>query len=260
MNELKTKIGFSLENKIALITGGSRGIGRATALGFAKAGADVVVASRKLSDLEKVVVDVKKCGRESLAISVNITKIENLGEVVKKVTKRFGRIDILINNAGGSPAISSALDTDELLWDKVMNLNLKGLFFLSQAVARIMKDKGGGKIINITSIDGLRPDRNIGVYAISKAGVIMATKVMAKEWARYNIRVNAIAPGHVHTHLGDSYLSAIPAVKEEILKRTPVGRIAEPDEIVWAMIYMASDASSFVTGETLLVDGGILLT
>jgi NAD(P)-dependent dehydrogenase (short-subunit alcohol dehydrogenase family) len=140
-----------------------------------------------------------------------------------------------------------------------MNVNLKGIFFLSQAVARVMKDKDGGVIINVSSIDGFKPDFNIGIYAISKAGIIMATKVMAKEWARYNIRVNAIAPGHIHTRLSDSFFSTFPGTKEEILKRTPMKRIAEPDEIAWTMIYLASDASRFMTGETLIVDGGILL-
>jgi len=132
------------------------------------------------------------------------------------------------------------------------------LFFLSQAVARGMKDTGGGRIINVSSIDAFRPDHKIGVYAISKAAVVMATKVMAKEWAPYHIRVNAIAPGHVHTALFDSYLSSDVGIQEQILKRTPVKRIAEPEEIVGGMIFLASDASSFVTGETLVIDGGIM--
>jgi NAD(P)-dependent dehydrogenase (short-subunit alcohol dehydrogenase family) len=123
-----------------------------------------------------------------------------------------------------------------------------------------MKGNGGGKTINLSSIDAFRPDQNIGVYAISKAGVIMATKVMAKEWAQYNIRVNAIAPGHVHTLLSDPFFSAVPGIQEEILEKTPMRRIAEPGEMVGTMIYLASDVSSFVTGETLVVDGGILLT
>jgi NAD(P)-dependent dehydrogenase (short-subunit alcohol dehydrogenase family) len=121
-----------------------------------------------------------------------------------------------------------------------------------------MKDTGGGKIINVSSIDGFRPDPQIGIYAISKAAVLMATKVMAKEWAQYKIRVNAIAPGHVYTSLFNSYLSSEPGMQDQILKRTPVERIAEPEEIVGGMIYLASDASSFVTGETLVIDGGIL--
>lgn len=251
---------FSLEGKYALITGGSRGIGQAISLGFAKAGANVAVASRKLKDLERVAADiVGRYGKESLAVSAHIGKMEDIYRLVKTVAERFGRIDILVNNAGGAPALASALDVDERLWDNVINLNLKGLFFLSQAVAKVMKDNGGGNIINISSIDGFKPHESLAVYAISKAGVIMATKVMAKEWARYNIRVNTIAPGHVHTVLTDSYFSIVPGAKENALKATPMGRIAQADEIVGAAIYLASDASSFVTGETLLVDGGILL-
>jgi len=251
---------FSLEGRVALITGGSRGIGQATALGFAQAGADVVVTSRKLADLENVAEEIRGSGRKSLAIAAHIGKIEDINNLVSKVKEEFRGIDILVNNAGTLPTVSPALDIDERLWDSVMNLNLKGLFFLSQAVARVMKEHGGGKIINVASIDAFRPELNMGIYAISKAGVIMATKVMAREWAQYNIRVNTIAPGNVHTRLRDSGFAVMPELQEEMLKRTPLGRIAEPDEIVGGMIYLASDASSFATGETLVVDGGILLT
>jgi NAD(P)-dependent dehydrogenase (short-subunit alcohol dehydrogenase family) len=141
-----------------------------------------------------------------------------------------------------------------------VNLNLKGLFFLSQAVARMMKEHGGGKIINVASMAGLRPELNGGVYAISKAAVIMATKVMALEWAQYNIRVNAIAPGNVHTRLGDARFIAVPEYERKMIDRTPLGRIPQPEEIVSAMVYLASDASSFHTGDTLSIEGGMLLT
>lgn len=254
-----TKPDFSLQGKVALVTGGSRGIGKATALGFAEAGADVVVSSRKLPDLEKVVEEIMGLGRKSLAVAAHVGNLEEINNLVSKVRKEFGRIDILVNNAGGNPAIASAMDVDERIWDSVMNLNLKGLFFLSQAVAKIMREHGGGKIINVASTDAFRPELITPIYSIAKTGVIMATKVMALEWAKYNIRVNAIAPGNVRTRLGDSRFLAIPSYEEEMLRRTPLGRIAQPEEIVGAMIYLASDASSFVTGETLVVDGGILL-
>ena len=251
---------FSLEGQTALITGGSRGIGKATALGFAKAGADVAVASRKLPDLEEVAEEIRALGRKSLAIATHTGRMDEINDLVAKVTEQFGRIDILVNNAGTSPALSPVLEAEERLWDTIMNLNLKGLFFLSQAVAKVMKEHGGGKIINVASMDGFIPEADVGIYAISKAGVIMATKVMALEWAQYNIRVNCIAPGNVHTRLGDQGLSFIPGYEEKIKERTPVGRMGQPDEIVGAMIYLASGASSFVTGETLVVDGGRLLT
>jgi NAD(P)-dependent dehydrogenase (short-subunit alcohol dehydrogenase family) len=152
------------------------------------------------------------------------------------------------------------LDLEERLWDSIMNLNLKGLIFLSQAVARIMKEHDGGTIINVASIAGFRHEPNIGVYSISKSAVVMATKIMAEEWAKYNIRVNAIAPGHIHTRLGDSIFEAVPEYKKEFLDRIPMRRIGDPDEIVGAMIYLASDASSYVTGTTIVVDGGTLTT
>jgi NAD(P)-dependent dehydrogenase (short-subunit alcohol dehydrogenase family) len=250
---------YRLDGKVALITGGSRGIGRATALGFAEAGADIIVASRKLPDLENVAEEIRRSGRKALPVAAHLGRMEDINNLVAKVNSEFGRIDILVNNAGTAPAMSPAEDVDERLWDSIMNLNLKGLFFLSGAVARVMKQHGGGKIINVASMDGFKPESQIGVYAISKAGVIMATKVMALEWAQYDIRVNTLAPGNVHTRLGDSRFLAIPEYEGEMIKRTPLRRLADPDEMVGAMIYLASDASSFVTGECLTVDGGISL-
>ncbi len=249
---------FSLEGKVALITGGSRGIGEATAIAFAKAGADVVVASRKLPDLEQVAAQIKSAGRKALPVAAHIGRIEEINNLVKKVLDEFGRVDILVNNAGTSPVMTPAINLEERAWDAVMNLNLKGLFFLSQSIARVMREHGGGRIINVASIDGFIPELNIGAYAISKAGVVMATKVMAKEWAEFNIRVNAIAPGLIHTKLLDSHWNVIPEDKEILLKHVPMGRIGEPDEIASAMLFLASDASSYVTGQTYVVDGGYL--
>jgi len=251
---------FSLNNKVALVTGGSRGIGKITALGFAEAGADVVVASRKLSDLEKVADEIKVLGRRSLAVSAHVGRMEQINDLVNKITREFGKIDILVNNAGTSPVYAPVLEVEERAWDAIMNLNLKGLFFLSRAVARVMKNQGGGTIINVASMDGFKPEPNIGIYAISKAGVIMATKVMALELARYSIRVNAIAPGNVSTRLGDSRWDVAQGYKEAMLKKIPMARIAEPSEMVGTMVYLASDASSYTTGDTILVDGGVMLS
>ncbi len=250
---------FSLKGQVALVTGGSRGIGRETALGFARSGADVAVASRSLEDLEKVAGEIKAIGRRSLAVAAHVGRMDQIKGLVDKVVQEFGRIDILVNNAGTSPVFTSSLDLEERAWDSVMNLNLKGLFFLSQAVARIMKEKGGGRIINVTSVDGFRPEPNIGAYAISKAAVVMATKIMAMELAQYNIRVNAIAPGNIHTRLGDSRIGLTPTFEKEMLDRTPMKRIGDPDDIVGGMIYLASDASRYVTGHTVVIDGGILI-
>ncbi len=245
---------FSLEGKVALVTGGSRGIGKAAALGLARAGADVVVASRKLPDLEKVAEEIRGLGRKSLAVEVHVGRVEQIDNLVSKVKEEFGRIDILVNNAGTNPTMSQALEIEERAWDSIMNLNLKGLFFLSQAVARVMKEQGGGKIINIASTAGITPDI-LPVYSISKAGVIMASKVMAQQWAQYNIRVNTVAPGLTKTQFSQALWSN-PDILQGAMGRTPMQRIGEPEEIVGAIIYLASDASSYVTGQVLAVDGG----
>jgi NAD(P)-dependent dehydrogenase (short-subunit alcohol dehydrogenase family) len=254
-----TKPDFSLDGKVALVTGGSRGIGKATALGFARFGADVAIASRTLSDLEVVAEEIKGLGRKALPVAAHIGRMEQIHNLVQLVHKEFGRIDILVNDAGTSPVLSGMMDIEERLWDSIMNLNLKGLVFLSQAVARIMKERGGS-IINVASVDSFMHEPGIGVYSISKAGVVQATKIMAEEWAKYNIRVNAIAPGHIHTRLGDSIFQAMPDYKNVFLERVPMRRIGDPDEIVGAMVYLASDAATYVTGTTVIVDGGTMTT
>ena len=255
---------FSLEGKVAVVTGGSRGIGRAIALGMAQAGADVVVTSRKLPDLEVVAEEVRKLGKKAMPIAAHIGKMDSIQMLVDAVMKEFGRIDILVNNAGCTPAMGSIFTNEERLWDTIMNLNLKGLYFLSQAAARVMKEQGGGAIVNVASMDGYKPEPYVGIYSISKAAVIMATKSMALELAPYNIRANAIAPGAVSTKMLDSHWFHLPeeqakAEKEAVAKIVPIGRIADPDEMVGAVIYLASDAASYTTGETILLDGGATL-
>jgi len=254
---------FSLEGQVALVTGGSRGIGEATAIAFAKAGADVAVTSRKLPDLEKVAEEVRKVGRKALAVEAHIGRMEMLQPLVDRVVAEFGRIDILVNNAGTN-FFMPAIEMTEKGWDSVLNLDLKGLFFLSQAVAKQMVKQGGGKIINISSVSGLKVQVPTGHYSIAKAGVIMATKVMALEWAQYNIRVNCIAPGAIETKLYDSIFSVLPPEqakvnKEAAAKRIPMGRAGEPSELANAVLFLASDASSYMTGQTFAVDGGSLL-
>jgi len=256
---------FSLEGKVALVTGGSRGIGEATALLFAQAGADVVVASRKLPDLEVVADKIRGLGRKSLAVATHVGRMDQIQALVDNVVAEFGKIDILVNNAGTNPVMSSVLDLEERAWDSIMNLNLKGLFFVGQAVARVMKERGGGRIVNVASVDAFKPEYHVGAYSISKAGVVMATMVMAQELAQYNIRVNCIAPGAVETHLFDSHWfdvseEEMKAEKERMAKTIPVGHLGKPDEIAGAMLYLASDASSYVTGQTFILDGGSLVS
>jgi dehydrogenase/reductase SDR family member 4 len=246
---------FSLSGKVAIVTGGSRGIGEATALCYARAGADVAVAGRHLDDLDIVAEKIREHGVRALSVSAHLGKMETIGPLVERVKDEFGRIDILVNNAAGNPTMDSAIDVDERSWDSIMNLNLKGLFFLSQAVARVMRQQGdGGRIINVTSAGGIRP-HILPVYSISKGAVVMATKVMALEWAKYNICVNAVAPGLTQTKFSQALWD-----DEDILKyllgRIPLNRFAQPDEIAGVMLYLASDAASFVTGTTIPVDGG----
>jgi NAD(P)-dependent dehydrogenase (short-subunit alcohol dehydrogenase family) len=248
------QMNVSLEDNVALVTGGSRGIGKAIALGLARAGADVVIASRKLSDLQKVADEIGSLGRNALALPAHVAKIEEIDTLVNKVIDTFGKIDILVNNAGFNPVMDSALDIDERAWDVIMNLNLKGLFFLSQAVARLMRQHGGGKIVNISSVEGITPTI-LPVYSISKAGIIMATKVMAKEWAQYNIRVNAVAPGLTKTRFSEA-LWGNEQILQAAMSRTPMARIAEPEDMVGTVLYLTSDLASHVTGQIVAVDGG----
>ncbi len=248
---------FSLQGKVAMVTGGSRGIGKAIAAGFVRHGASIALVSRKLPDLEQAAAEIGRPGCKVVPFAAHVGKMEELGPLVGRVHDEFGRIDVLVNGAATNPTVDPALDFTERAWDAIMNLNLKGLFFLSQAVARIMKDQGSGSIINISSVEGVRAG-GLPVYAISKAGVIHASRVIAHEWARYGIRVNVLAPGMVKTRFSE-YLWNTPEIREPILAQTPMKRFAEPDEMVGAALFLASDASTFMTGQVVIIDGGLTL-
>ncbi len=254
---------FSLEGKVAMVTGGSRGIGEATAITLAKAGADVAVTSRKLPELERVAGEIRKLGRRAIALEAHLGRVDQLGPLVERVTAELGGLDILVNNAGTN-FFAPAIDMEEKAWDAVFNLDLKGLFFLSQAAARVMRERGGGRIVNVSSISGIRVQVPTSHYSIAKAGVIMATKAMALEWSPFGIRVNCIAPGAIDTKLYDAIFNLMPedaaaAAKKEATRRIPLGRVGKPQEIADAVLYFASDASSYTTGQTFAVDGGALL-
>ena len=248
---------ISLKGKVALITGASRGIGRAIALEMARAGADLVLASRKINDLEKAATEATALNVKAIAVAAHIGKPEDRDALVTKAMETFGKIDILVNNAATNPTTDAAIDLSERAWDAVMNLNLKGLFFLSQSVARVMKEHGGGVIINISSIAGLTPDM-LPAYSISKAGVNMATKVMAQQWAPFGIRANTISPGQTRTSFSEVFWSN-PSMYKSIIDRTPLKRIAVPEDIASAVVFLASDKASFITGQNLIVDGGITI-
>ena len=256
---------FSLKGKIAVITGGGRGIGQAIAFAFTKAGAKVVITSRKAQDLEATAAEIKAFGGEVLVLPAHLGKFEEIKKVVDTVMAKYGRIDILVNNAGASPAMASVLDSDERIWDTVMNLNMKGLYFLSQAAARIMKNQGGGKIINVASIDGFKPEPFVSVYSISKAGVRMITKAFAMELAPHNIQVNTIAPGPISTKMMDSHFFHLTPeeakkAKAEMEKLLPMNRLGHPDDIAGAAVYLASAASNYTTGAEIIIDGAVLLS
>jgi len=245
---------FSLEGKVAVVTGGSRGIGRSAALAMADAGAHVVVSSRKLEGLEPVAAEISAKGVKGMAIAAHVGKLEDSRALIDQVMKAFGRIDILVNNAGTNPYFGKIMDQDEKTYDIIMNVNLKSLFFLSQMAAKIMKSQGGGSIINTSSIGGIRAG-DLGVYCVSKAAVIMMTQVMAKEWGQYNIRVNAIAPGVIKTRLSEA-LWKDPKVNAKAVAQIPMRRLGEPEELGGIVVFLASQAGSYVTGETIVIDGG----
>jgi NAD(P)-dependent dehydrogenase (short-subunit alcohol dehydrogenase family) len=245
---------FSLKGKVAVVTGGSRGIGRSAALAMADAGAHVVVSSRKIADLEPVAAEISAKGVTGRAIAAHVAKMEDSRALIDQVMKEFGRLDILVNNAGTNPYFGTMLDQDEKTYDITMNVNLKSIFFLSQMAAKIMKTQSGGSIINTSSIGGIRAGE-LGVYCVSKAAVIMLTQVMAKEWGQYNIRVNAIAPGIIKTRLSEA-LWKDPNVNAKAVSQIPMRRLGEPEELSGIVVFLASQAGSYVTGETIVVDGG----
>lgn len=246
---------FRLDAKVVLITGASRGIGEAIATGFAEAGAKVIISSRKLEALDEVAHKIAKAGGDAYPIAAHIGKLIDLENLAQRAKARWGGIDILVNNAATNPIYGPALDCDESAWEKIMSVNLKGAFFLSKLVAPSMEERGGGKIINMASVAGLSPMKGLGVYSISKAGLIMMTKVLAMELAPKNIRVNAIAPGVITTRFSEA-LWKDEKTSAEISKSIPMARFGAPDEIVGAALYLASDISSFTTGEVISVDGG----
>lgn len=248
---------ISMKGKVALVSGASRGIGEASALAFADAGADVVVASRKLPDLEKVAAKIKAKGVRSLAVAAHAAKIEDSKNLVNTVVKEFGRIDILFNNAGTNPYTGPLLDAEEWAWDTTFNVNLKGPFFLAQLVAKVMKQQGGGCMINTASTAAFRAG-DLNIYCITKAAYVMLTQVMAKEWGQWGIRVNAVAPGLIKTRLSE-LLWKEPAATKAATQRTPLLRLGEPEDVAAVVLFLASDLAKYVTGETIVVDGGQLV-
>ena len=248
---------FRLDNRVALVTGASRGIGRAVALGLAKAGAHVALAARRLPDLEDVAGEVTALGRRALPVSAHTGRREEIDRLFDTVGSELGRLDILVNNAATNPTFGPLVEMDETAWDKVMALNVKGYLLTAQRAARLMRAQGRGSIVNVSSTGGLRASPGIGAYSVSKAAVIMLTRVLARELASAGIRVNAVAPALVETRFSEA-LWKDPQILSRYLEATPMNRTAQPEEMAGAVVYLCSDAASYVTGQTLVLDGGHL--
>jgi len=246
---------FDLTGKVALITGASRGIGQAIAEAYAAAGAKVVLASRKQESLDEVAEIIRASGGEALPIAAHTGDDDAVNELVAKATETYGGIDIAVNNAATNPHFGPVMIADESHWDKILDVNVKGYFRVAKGCVPSMKARGGGKIINIASVAGLAPQPGMGVYCVSKAAVLMLTQVLAAELAADNIQVNAIAPGFIKTKFSAA-IWGNPQVNEAVMKQIPQGRMAEPEELTGMALYLASGASSFTTGATMLIDGG----
>jgi len=246
---------FDLCGKVAVVTGASRGIGEAIAKGLAEFGAKVVLASRKQEVLDQVKAEIESVGGEALAVATHVGNLEAIDNLIRTTLDTWGRIDILVNNAATNPYFGLTADAAMSYWDKIFEVNARGLFYLTQQVGKVMVERGGGSIINISSEAGFKPTPLLGIYSVSKAAVNMITKVFALEWGDKGVRVNCVAPGLVKTHFSQA-LWGNEAILQTALSSIPMHRIAEPEEIVGIVIYLASDASSFVTGQVFLVDGG----
>ncbi len=247
---------FDLTGKVAIITGASRGIGKAIAGELARAGCAVVVSSRRQESLDEVAAEINASGGQALGIAAHNGEKAALRQLVEQTIARFGRLDILVNNAATNPHFGSVLEADDSFWRKTLDVNLMGNIWLTQAAAPAMRQSGGGKIINLASIVGLKPGRYQGIYSISKAAIISLTQTLAQELGADNIQVNAIAPGLVQTKFAQA-LWGNPDLLEQVLAQTPAGRIGQPRDIAGLALLLASPASDYTTGAVFVVDGGL---
>ncbi|WP_310962491.1 SDR family NAD(P)-dependent oxidoreductase [Nocardioides terrisoli] len=243
---------FSLAGKTVLVTGGSRGLGREMCLGFAAAGADVVVSSRDLGACEMVAAEVEALGRRAVPVACHVGRWDELTNLADAAMKASGRVDVLVNNAGMSPVYGSVAEIGEDLWDKTVNVNMRAAFRLTALLAPKMVAAGGGAVVNVSSIGAVRPTRDIVPYAAAKAGLNAMTAALAKEYSP-SVRVNAIMPGAFATDVAEYWSDE---AVERVCGMTALGRVGRPKEIVGTALYLASDASSFTNGAVIAVDGG----
>ncbi len=249
---------FDLSGKVAIITGASRGIGESIAQQFAEAGAKVVLSSRKQDGLDPVAEAIRAKGGEALAIAAHNGQKDALQALVKAAVEAYGGVDILVNNAATNPHFGTLLEAEDGMWQKTIEVNIMGNIWLTQAVVPLMRQRGGGKIINIASVNGLRPGRMQGIYSATKAAVINLTQTLAMELASDHIQVNAIAPGLVKTKFARAIWEN-DVLLEEIIRRTPAGRMGEPEDIAGMALYLASRAADYATGQVFVVDGGVMV-
>lgn len=248
---------FDLTGKVALITGASRGIGQAIAELLAQQGAHVIVSSRRIDGCQAVADGIKAAGYSAEAYACHIGEMAQIEEIMQHIRDTHGRLDILVNNAAANPYYGHILDTPVDAFEKTIEVNMRGYFYMSVEGGKIMREQGGGVIVNTASINGVRPGLLQGIYSITKAAVISMTKSFAMECAEQNIRVNALLPGLTKTKFAGALFNE--GVYEEAMKRIPMRRHAEPAEMAGTVLYLVSDASSYVTGETIIVDGGMTL-
>jgi len=247
---------FNLTDRVAIVTGGGQGIGRGIALAFAEAGAHLVVADMRAETAQATAAELRGQGKRALATVTDVRDSGQVADMVRRARDEFGRIDILVNNAAGNFR-APFLEISEKGWDAVVRATLKSVFLCTSAVAKIMVEQGCGNIVSIASVDGIRAALGFAPYGAAKAGVISLTKTLALELAPYNIRVNCIAPGGVDTPGTAQWRT--PEVMEQIRRDIPLGRLGQPEDIACTALFLASDASSYMTGETVLVDGGAIL-
>lgn len=247
---------FDITGKVAIITGASRGIGQSLAEHFAAAGAKVVISSRKQEGLDEVAAPIRERGGEITTIVAHNGDKAALQALVDQTVATYGGVDILINNAATNPHFGPTLDAEDSMWQKTIEVNLMGNVWLTQACVKVMRERGGGKVINVASVAGIRPGAFQGIYSITKASIISLTRTLGAELAGDNIQVNAIAPGLIKTKFAQA-IWGNESLYSEVIKRVPAMRLGEPDELAGIALYLASPASSFTTGQVFVIDGGM---